>query len=73
MSDEDGTPPGEAKRRVIEAHKMGGHNPDRDCTPNEELRALVAEWRNPPEDIPNVAVEIIELCADELEELIENE
>jgi hypothetical protein len=38
---------------------------------NDELQNLIKRWRNPPSDVPDVAVELVEVCADDLEEVIE--
>ena len=44
-------------------------------TPNDELRELIDEWRNPPEWMYESASEekAVEMCADELEQVIDDE
>jgi hypothetical protein len=43
-----------------------------ESVPIGELQALVEEWRNPPDDVPDVAVELIGVAADELQAVIED-
>ena len=43
-----------------------------DHTPNSELRELVTEMRHPPEDVPEVGVELAAHFADELESVIQD-
>lgn len=66
MSNED-KPIGDVVGDTVQEHHQ------EDMTANEDLRELVEEWRNPPDDVSEMAVEMAELFANELETVYQKE